>query len=80
MNFTNMNSTCTKDGYPLLRINTLVDFAVNYLVKSFLDAFFGYHQINMHPEDYGKKAFIIVEGLYYYKVMPIRLKNVGSTY
>ena len=34
----------------------------------------------MHLDDKDKTAFITNEGVYYYKVMPFELKNVGSTY
>ena len=47
---------------------------------SFLDAFFGYHQIPMYPLDAEKTTFITPNGLYYYDVMPFGLKNVGATY
>lgn len=47
---------------------------------SFMDAFFGYNQILMHPEDQEKTSFITVRGTYCYKVMPFRLKNAGATY
>ena len=47
---------------------------------SFLDAFFGYHQIPMHPPDMEKTTFITLHELYCYNVMPFGLKNVGATY
>ena len=47
---------------------------------SFLDAFQGYHQITLAPEDQGKTAFISPNANYHYTVIPFRLKNVGATY
>ena len=47
---------------------------------SFLDAFSGYYQIPMSPDDEEKTAFITPHDLYCYEVMPFRLKNVGATY
>ncbi|RVW70030.1 Retrovirus-related Pol polyprotein from transposon 17.6 [Vitis vinifera] len=47
---------------------------------SFLDAFSGYHQIPMSPDDEEKTAFITPHGLYCYKAMSFELKNVGATY
>lgn len=34
----------------------------------------------MAPEDEEKTAFITPHGLYYYKVMSVRLKNARATY
>ena len=47
---------------------------------TFMDAFSGYNQIMMHPDDREKKAFITDRGTYCYKVMPFGLKNAGATY
>ena len=47
---------------------------------SFMDAFSGYNQILMHPEDQEKTSFMTSRGIYCYKVMPFGLKNAGSTY
>ena len=45
-----------------------------------MDAFSGYNQIRMHLEDEEKIALITYQGLYYNKVMPLGLKNIGATY
>ena len=45
-----------------------------------MDAFLGYNQIRMVPEDEVNTSFIIDRGMYYYKVMPFGLKNAGITY
>ena len=46
---------------------------------SFMDVYLGYNQISMYNPDQVKIAFIIDWGLYYYKVMPFGLKNMGAT-
>ena len=45
-----------------------------------MDAYFGYNQILMHPDDQEKTSFIIDMGVYCYNVMPFGLKNAGATY
>ena len=57
-----------------------MDSTVGQGMLSFLDAFFGYHQIPMAPTNEEKTAFIKPHGLYCYKVMSFGLKNVGATY
>ena len=57
IDFTDVNKTCPKDCYPLLRIDVLVDSVMGYEILCFLDAFKGYHQIGMSEEDQEKIAF-----------------------
>jgi len=45
-----------------------------------MDGFFGYNQIKMYPDDEKHTSFGTLLGVYYYIVMPFRLKNVGATY
>ena len=47
---------------------------------SFLDAFQGYHQIALAPEDQEKTTFISPDANYHYTVMPFGLKNAGAMY
>ena len=61
-------------------IDQLVDATVGHSRMSFLDAFQGYHQIPVAMGDQEKMAFVTPTGNYHYKVIPFRLKNVGSTY
>ena len=51
VDFTDLNKACPKDSFPLHRINVLVDSTSGYELLSFMDAFFGYNQILIHPED-----------------------------
>src|SRR5262249_42951594 len=70
VDFTDLNKACPKDCYPLPRIDQLVDATSGHEVLSFLDAFSGYHQIQMAVEDQEKTAFITAQGTYCYNVMP----------
>ncbi|XP_071913927.1 uncharacterized protein [Coffea arabica] len=80
VDFTDLNKACPKDCFPLPRIDRLVDFTVSFDVLCFLDAFKGYHQIEMAKEDRDKTSFITEEGTYCYRTMPFGLKNAGATY
>ena len=80
VDFTDLNKACPKDSFPLPRINQLVDSIAGHKLLTFMDAFLGYNQIKMVEEDQEKIAFITSQGLYYYKVMPFGLNNVGVTY
>ncbi|RVX02709.1 Transposon Ty3-I Gag-Pol polyprotein [Vitis vinifera] len=79
VDYTNLNNACPKDSFPLPRIDQIVDSTSGQGMLSFLDAFSGYHQIPMSPDDEEKTAFITPH-LYCYKVMPFGLKNAGATY
>ena len=80
VDYTDLNDACSKDSFPLPRIDQIVDASVGHGMLSFLDAFLGYHQIPMHPLDAEKTSFITPHGLYCYNVMPFGLKNAGATY
>ncbi|CAL2247844.1 unnamed protein product [Prunus armeniaca] len=80
VDYTNHNRVCPKDSFPLPRIDQLVDATAGHALLSFMDAYSGYNQIFMHPEDQAHTSFITDRGLYCYKVMPFGLKNAGATY
>ncbi|KAL2474251.1 Reverse transcriptase domain-containing protein [Abeliophyllum distichum] len=71
---------CPKDCFPLPRIDALVDATAGKKRFSFLDAFSGYHQISLAPEDAEKTSFITDFGTFCYTAMPFGLKNAGATY
>ncbi|XP_056854988.1 uncharacterized protein LOC130509719 [Raphanus sativus] len=80
VDFTDLNKACPKDSFPLPHIDRLVEATAGHRLLSFMDAFSGYNQIMMDPEDQEKTAFITERGTYCYKVMPFGLKNAGATY
>ncbi|GJY61516.1 reverse transcriptase domain-containing protein [Tanacetum coccineum] len=80
IDFKNLNTACPKDYYPLPNIDCKVESVMGFKYKCFLDAYKGYHQIQMAEEDEEKMAFYTDQGTYYYTKMPFGLKNAGATY
>ncbi|XP_065030515.1 uncharacterized protein LOC135653032 [Musa acuminata AAA Group] len=80
VDYTSLNSACPKDCYPLPKIDQLVDATAGHARLSFMDAYSGYNQIRMAPDDREHTAFLTDQGIYFYKVMPFGLKNAGATY
>ena len=58
MDFTDLNRACSKDTFPLPRIDQLVDSTAGHKLLTFMDVFSGYNQIKMAEEDQEKTAFI----------------------
>ena len=54
IDFTNINRACPKDSFPLPRIDLIVDATADHKLLSFMDAFSGYNQISMDPNDQEK--------------------------
>ena len=80
VDFTDLNRACPKDSYPFSRIDILVDSTVRHQLLSFMNAFSDYNHIKMDEANQEKTSFVTSQGLFYYKVMPFRLKNVGAMY
>ena len=72
MDYTNLNRACSKDVYPLLNIDHLVDGATEHRMLSFLDGYSGYNQIRMDPMDEEKTTFITKSANFCYKVVSFR--------
>ena len=80
VDFRDLNKASPKDDIPFPHIDMLVDSTAGHSMLSFMDGFSGYNQILMAPEDMEKTSFIIEWDTCCYRVMPFRLKNVGTTY
>ena len=80
IDFIDINRAYPKDSFPLPRIDLIVDATVGHELLSFMDAFSGYNQISMDPNDQEKTSFVTGQGTYCYRVMPFGLKNAGATY
>jgi hypothetical protein len=80
IDYTNLNKACPKDPYPLPRIDQIVDSTSECDLLFFLDAYSNFHQIQMSREDRKHTAFVTVDGLYCYVIMPYGLKNALPTF
>ena len=80
IDFTYINRVYLKDSFPLPQIDLIVDATAGHELLSFMDAFSGYNQISMDPNDQEKTSFVTGQGTYCYRVMPLGLKNAGATY
>jgi hypothetical protein len=80
IDYTSLNKACPKDPYPLPRIDQIVDSTSGCDLLYFLDAYSGFHQIQMSRQDRKHTAFVTVDGLYCYVVMPYGLKNALATF
>nr|GEW12010.1 putative reverse transcriptase domain-containing protein [Tanacetum cinerariifolium] len=80
IDFKNLNSACPKDYYLLPEIDLKIKAVMGFPFKCFLDAYKGYHQIQMLKDDEEKTAFYTDQATYCHSKMPFGLKNVGATY
>nr|GEW45937.1 reverse transcriptase domain-containing protein [Tanacetum cinerariifolium] len=69
-----------EDCYPLPEIDWKVESLCGYPFKCFLDAYKGYHQIQLAEPDEEKTTFHTRQGVYCYTKMPFGLKNADATY
>jgi hypothetical protein len=80
MDFTYLNKWCSKDDFPLVRIDKIIDSAMGCEMMALLDCFYGYHQIWLRKEDEEKISFITPFGTFCYLRMPEGLHNAGPTF
>ncbi|GKD09541.1 hypothetical protein Tco_1189226, partial [Tanacetum coccineum] len=62
VDFTDINKACSQDCYPLLEIDWKVESLCGYPFMCFLDAYKGYHKIQMAESDVEKTAFHTPQG------------------
>ncbi|GKA26257.1 reverse transcriptase domain-containing protein [Tanacetum coccineum] len=80
VDFKDLNKAFPKDDYPLPEIDWKVESLCGFPFKCFLDAYKGYHQIQIEKDDEEKTAFITNQGIFCYTKIPFGLRNAGATY
>jgi hypothetical protein len=80
IDYTSLNKACPEDPFPLPRIDQIMDCTSGCDLLCFLDAYFVFHQIRMSRDDEEHTAFITVDDLFCYVVMPYGLKNAIPTF
>nr|GEV21351.1 hypothetical protein [Tanacetum cinerariifolium] len=76
--FTDINKTCPKDCYPLPKIDWKIESLAEFCLKCSLDAYNGYHQIQMAEGDEDKTTLFVGERIFCYGKMPLGLENAGN--
>jgi hypothetical protein len=66
VNYTILDKACTKDPFPLPRIDQAIDLMAGCELLSFLDAYSGYHQIPRTEADQPTTIFITPFGYFGY--------------
>ena len=80
IDFTNLNTACPKNSFPLPRKDQLADATTSHELLSFMDAYIRCNQIPMYEPNEEHTSFITDKGLYSYKAIPFGLKNEEATY
>jgi len=80
VDYCGLNLITTKDRYPLLYIEDLLDKLHGARMFTKLDFASGYHQVRVHSDDCHKTVFIVPDGFYEYKVIPFGLANAPAAF
>ncbi|GKV27941.1 hypothetical protein SLEP1_g37052 [Rubroshorea leprosula] len=78
IDYTNLNDACPKDCHLMPNIDKLVEVASRNERLSLLDAYLGYHQVHMAPEDEVKTTFYAGDEIYCYVMMPFGVQECRS--
>ncbi|XP_049882138.1 uncharacterized protein LOC126378061 [Pectinophora gossypiella] len=80
IDFRKLNEITVPDRYPLPRIDDLLHQARAMPFMSTIDLHSGFWQIQVHPDDQIKTAFITPFGMYQFLRMPFGLRNAPATF
>ncbi|TPP57169.1 Retrovirus Pol polyprotein from transposon 17.6 [Fasciola gigantica] len=80
VDYRRLNDITKRDSFPLPGIDQTLDALGGAEFFSTLDLAAGYWQVEVHPEDRCKTAFVIPSGLYEFQTMPFGLANAPATF
>nr|GEX46179.1 reverse transcriptase domain-containing protein [Tanacetum cinerariifolium] len=80
IDFKDLNKACPEDLYTFPEMDQKIESLMGFKYKFFLDAYKGYHRIQMATKDEEKTAFHTDEGVFCYTKIPFGLKNVRAMY
>ena len=75
-----LNDACLHDPFPTPFTDEVLENVGVQEMYSFIDGFFGYHQVRIAQEDHHKMTLIIEWGCYQYMVIPFGLKNAPAIF
>ena len=75
-----VNMVTKADAYPIPRIDDCIDNVGNANFISKIDLLKGYWQVELTERAKAISAFVTMDGLYQYKVLPFGMKNSGSSF
>ena len=80
IDYRKLNTATSKDHYPLLFIDQMLDRLAGHSHYCFLDGYSGYNQIAIAPEDQEKTTFTCPYGTFAFRRMPFGLCNAPATF
>jgi hypothetical protein len=80
IDYRKLNKATKKDHFPLPFIDEMLEWLAKHSFFCFLDGYFGYHQIPIHPDDQSKPTFTCPYGTYAYRRMSFSLCNAPASF
>ena len=80
IDFCKLNKATRKDHFPLPFIDQMLERLVRHDYFCYLDGYYGFQQIPIHPDDEENTTFTCPYGTFVYRRMPFGLCNTPTTF